>query len=55
MGARIVATCAVSYTYEGETRNLILCDECTEQAFEEDPEAWLRLLERGEKRQDVWL
>lgn len=54
MGSRFKATCAVSYTFEGQERHLVLCDECTDRAFEDDPSAWLRLLEPGEKRADVW-
>ena len=53
-GYRFKATCAVSYTFEGQESNRILCDACTDQAFEDDPTAWLRLLEPDEKRQEVW-
>lgn len=51
---RIKATCAVSYTFEGETQNRILCDDCTDDAWQEDRGLWLRLLEPGEKRSEVW-
>lgn len=52
---RIQATVAVSYLFDGERYNRVLCDECADDTWrEDDPDMDVRLLEPGEKRADVF-
>ena len=54
-GLRIQAKFAVSYVFEDERFNRVLCGDCADDSCEDDPDASLRLLEKGERRRDlVW-
>ena len=54
-GLRVKATFAVSYVFEGERFNRVLCGDCADDSAEDDPDAALRVLEKGERKRDlVW-